>query len=684
MKFASVQSRHYLCKGIHNMQFISDMKSTLYKTVILFAFLTFSFLSTAVSQTAAIEKLEGALKSHTRTDTTRVNLLIKLGYEVSTFDTKRAKEYAEEAQKIATQLNYPKGKAGSLWITGLTIKDTPKEALKYYEEALRIAEEINDQSGICYYLLAISEVQGRLGNTEAMNEAIEKGLSIAATLKDPIPHIKLLYNSANSLSKKGDYPQALAKYQQVFLLATQSDDKTMMAKASSSIATTFYWQGNLSQALEYYLSSLRIYEEQNAPKGICQTLINMGNIKVEQHEHEAGLKDLNRALEQAKEIDDKYLISACYTNIGNTYERMKRHPEALRYLHEALRMENGGNIGLKTNLLINISCVYIAQEKYDEALKDLNQALDLAVKANIKFAHSEILRLLSAIYYNKKQYARAIDYADQAMLIANKFDYLELQKNIHELLSVIYSDSGNFKKAYHSQKMFKQLNDSIFNEKNVRKMALMESAYKYDKEIQQYELENRNHQLQIKNQFYAIVSLVAVTLLISILSFQLYRSNRLKKKVLKLEIDQANSKLEYSNKEMTSATLKLIQNSESDSYCIKMLESIAKTSNEERENNIRSLIGYYKNKSACTNWEEFETLFLAVNADFYDKLNKRVSTLTPNERKLCVFLKLNMNNKDIAQITFQSEDALKKARLRLRKKLELTRNENLTSFIQNL
>lgn len=336
------------------------------------------------------------------------------------------------------------------------------------------------------------------------------------------------------------------------------------------------------------------------------------------------------------------------------------------------------------NLLINISCVYIEQEEYGKALKDLNQALDLAVKADIKYAHSEVLRLLSVINYQQNQYARAINYANQALSIADEFHYLELQKNLHELLATIYPDAGDFKKAYDNQKKFKQLNDSIFNEKNVRKMALMESAYKYDKEIQHYELESQNHQLKIRNQTYVIISLVCVTLLIFILSFQFYRSNRLKKKVLKLEIDQANHQLEYSKKELTAATLKLIQNSESDNYCIKMLESIAKEDNEERKNDIRSLCNYYKNKTTYSNWQEFETLFLEVNADFYEKLNKQFPTLTVNERKLCVFLKLNMSNKDIAQITFQSEDALKKARMRLRKKLEMNRDENLASFIQSL
>lgn len=43
-----------------------------------------------------------------------------------------------------------------------------------------------------------------------------------------------------------------------------------------------------------------------------------------------------------------------------------------------------------------------------------------------------------------------------------------------------------------------------------------------------------------------------------------------------------------------------------------------------------------------------------------------------------------MTNKQIAQITFQSEEALKKARLRLRKKIDIQRDINLAVFLQNL
>lgn len=81
-------------------------------------------------------------------------------------------------------------------------------------------------------------------------------------------------------------------------------------------------------------------------------------------------------------------------------------------------------------------------------------------------------------------------------------------------------------------------------------MALLESAYKYDKEKQIYEMEKFNQQLKIKNQRTVIFFLIAVTLLVLIFSYQLYLSNQLKKKALRLEIDKVNSELEYSQKEI--------------------------------------------------------------------------------------------------------------------------------------
>jgi len=48
---------------------------------------------------------------------------------------------------------------------------------------------------------------------------------------------------------------------------------------------------------------------------------------------------------------------------------------------------------------------------------------------------------------------------------------------------------------------------------------------------------------------------------------------------------------------------------------------------------------------------------------------------------LCAFLRLNMSTKEISSLTYQSENSIMVARTRLRQKLDISRNENLVTFL---
>ncbi len=80
-------------------------------------------------------------------------------------------------------------------------------------------------------------------------------------------------------------------------------------------------------------------------------------------------------------------------------------------------------------------------------------------------------------------------------------------------------------------------------------------------------------------------------------------------------------------------------------------------------------------------WEEFEIRFNKVNNDFYQKLSARFPDLTSNEKRLCAFLFMDMNTKEIASITGQSNEAIVKARTRLRRKLGISNQEESISTI---
>jgi DNA-binding CsgD family transcriptional regulator len=105
----------------------------------------------------------------------------------------------------------------------------------------------------------------------------------------------------------------------------------------------------------------------------------------------------------------------------------------------------------------------------------------------------------------------------------------------------------------------------------------------------------------------------------------------------------------------------------------------------ESRDRLRGILKSIRNGERTQEWKEFETRFTQVHQDFYNKLEEQFPDLSPNERKLCAFLKLNMTSKDIGAITHQSLHSIEVARTRLRKKLNLTgSDENLVAFLARL
>jgi len=82
--------------------------------------------------------------------------------------------------------------------------------------------------------------------------------------------------------------------------------------------------------------------------------------------------------------------------------------------------------------------------------------------------------------------------------------------------------------------------------------------------------------------------------------------------------------------------------------------------------------------------EVFENAFDEVNEDFMNKLNVKFPMLTPAERRLCAFIKMNISTKEIAPLMNISVRGVEIARYRIRKKISIDRDTNLTRLLLEL
>lgn len=650
----------------------------------LFLFFALTFIQTLSAQMQKVDSLENVLRQHSSNNREKVDIMNEIGYIIYSKDTQKAMKYASESAQLSDRLNYTKGKAISLWVTGLaSIKSNQQTALNYFRQSLVMAEVIKEQTVICNCLIAIGNVYKELGDIPKSEEAYERALKIANEIKDKSILLKCLVNVARNHSTKGEYTKAIEILERVILLAEELKDYPVLSKALNNLAWIYGTQSNHPLALEYHLKALKINEQLRDKSAMVANYVNIAGIQSDQREYKDALNYLHKALTISEQIKDNFKISSCLANIGHIYMNIG-DPRALEYYEKSLRIGGNSKISLTINILVNMGTIYTREKKFTKALDHLNEAFRLAEKIDLKRAKADIWVKMGLICMQEKRYTEALDYSKKGLIIANELKLLNLQKEIYGQLSEIYAATNNYQAAYQNHMLYKLYNDSIFNENNIRELADLENAYKYYKAKQVYEIDVKNRELKIKSQREIILFLILAFVLLLLLGIMTARSYKLKKQLLRLELEEKNAELEKNQKEMTSATLKLVQTAERDVRSIKMLENIEKNTTPEVRDEIKSLIFDYRSQTYNSNWEEFEILFQKVHPSFYRSLNDHFPMLTQNERKLCVFLKLNMTNKQIAQITFQSEEALKKARQRLRKKLDIERDTNLVSFIQNI
>lgn len=81
-------------------------------------------------------------------------------------------------------------------------------------------------------------------------------------------------------------------------------------------------------------------------------------------------------------------------------------------------------------------------------------------------------------------------------------------------------------------------------------------------------------------------------------------------------------------------------------------------------------------------WKKFEKNFDIVYDEYLTRLGNTFPELTVSDKKLCAYLKMDLSSKEIAPLMNLTYRSVEMMRYRLRKKLNLSREQNLIEFLQ--
>ena len=82
--------------------------------------------------------------------------------------------------------------------------------------------------------------------------------------------------------------------------------------------------------------------------------------------------------------------------------------------------------------------------------------------------------------------------------------------------------------------------------------------------------------------------------------------------------------------------------------------------------------------------KKFEEQFDLVHNKFINKLRIKHPDLSVSELKMCTYLKMDLSSKEIAPLLNLSVRGVETLRYRLRKKLDLNREDNLIDYLNNI
>lgn len=141
--------------------------------------------------------------------------------------------------------------------------------------------------------------------------------------------------------------------------------------------------------------------------------------------------------------------------------------------------------------------------------------------------------------------------------------------------------------------------------------------------------------------------------------------------------------LQKKNRELAENALYLVKNNEFILEIKKKLDDFSDYVHLKDEAKV--ILAHIKEdideKIKSDSWERFNLAFQAVHPHFYSNLLSGFQSLTPNDLKLCAFIRMGMSSKNIASVLYISPDSIKVARSRLRKKMKLDQSQNLESFL---
>jgi len=570
----------------------------------------------------------------------------------------------------------------------LSLSD-PEKALPVIEKALDLSRNSGDKrliaeaelvkANIAYYL---SDLEGAIEHYHIANEMF---MELEGTKS--YHYISTLGYIGNCHLDLNDHITAYAFFEQALTHAREAGLKDEMAANLANLGVILTIWGDYGMAIEVMEEALAIDLKHHGEELAATDYNTIGKIYSYWGQPDRAIQYYEKALEIDRRLKNDTKVSIRLNSIGTVYKDMGAYDLALKYFFEALEIDSlSGDQDKAAVRLHNIGHTLYLKGDFQEARIFLQEAEIVFRGMKDPVNLSSTLYTLGSLYHDMNDPVRARACLEEGLALARSSTLQHQEQNILETLAEVYYQLGMPSRAYFAQRSQDSVSRLLFSQENSRQLSAFDARYEVKEARDRAEIYRQEASLKKKRLIITgiLLSSIIVILIAAMMVIRLRAITvRQEKELTEQKALALRQELELRNKELTLSAMNIMKNNETIVNISTALQN--SMGGDENSESIRAILGTLRSTEHSTNWEDFEKRFTQVHQDFYGKLDRQFPDLSPNERRLCAYLKLHMTTKEITSITFQSVKSINVARTRLRKKLGLANtDQSISTFLADL
>lgn len=462
----------------------------------------------------------------------------------------------------------------------------------------------------------------------------------------------VLLNIGNIYFKNNDYDKAKLKYIEAldnFNLYENNINKNFgLSTVYDNLGSIEEFTGDFKLAEKYYNKAYEIRKKNNKIEDLLYSemrlmILNMGQHKmfnVNKH-----FIEIERLYNQEQNNYSDKDFSKTYTtrNYGYAYTHM-------------------GNYYFKKN-------------EYKVAKEFFEKSLDLL--SDFPFELPFIQSKIADCYLGLKDYEKAMSLAKQNIKSIKLNLYNKERENNFKVLEKIYSEKGDYNNLIKIKDSLLNISKAGFEIDILNKMSDLETSIVLSKKTSEI-----NESRITYNTYLFVLITCFIILVFSLVTLRLNFNLQKEKftKILNEKIIIEND-LNHKKVQLLNKSNFISQRNKNLNYLLDIINS----SKNKSQNDLYEVKSKVNDLLTIENLNDrFEKHFEDVYPGFFKKLVAVSNNLTQNDLRFCAYLKMNQNTSEIAQLTGVSIRTVESKKYRIKKKLNLGKDQSITSFIHGL